>query len=300
MRHPLHSNIVSPANRSATFSAGLLSLLLLAGLGMAARADEFGEKGRIVFQKNHASVVTVSVVQKAASGRGGTPRESKQNVTGTVIDPSGLTVLALSAVDPSELVVRLSPDAKMEVEISEVKIVLEDTTELAAEIVLRDKDLDIAFVRPKTKLASPMAAIDLGKSGTAQILDQVISLNRLKQAAGRAYSASEERISAVVQKPRTFYIPDSSMTDTESGSPAFNLDGSLLGIFVMRAVNAVGTGNLRDSYTSIILPAGDIMSGAKQALEQPLAEAKPDDNKKDAAADAAKATKETVPVEPPK
>ena len=114
-----------------------------------------------------------------------------------------------------------------------------------------------------------MAAVDLTKSAPAQLLDQVITLNRLNSAAGRAYAASVERISAVIQKPRTFYIPDSTMTSTTLGSPAFALDGKVVGVFVMRAVSSKGGGsrNYRDSMTSIILPAEDILKGAKQAPE---------------------------------
>ena len=123
-----------------------------------------------------------------------------------------------------------------------MKILLDDGTELPAEIVLRDKDLDLAFIRPKTKPASPMAAVDLTKSAPAQLLDQVITLNRLNSAAGRAYAASVERISAVIQKPRTFYIPDSTMTSTTLGSPAFALDGNIVGVMVMRAVSSKGGG----------------------------------------------------------
>ncbi len=134
---------------------------------------------------------------------------------------------------------------------------------------MRDKDLDLAFIRPKAKPASPMAAIDLAKSAPAQLLDQVITLNRLNSAAGRAYAASVERVSAVMQKPRTFYIPDSTMTSTTLGSPAFALDGKLVGVMVMRAVSSKGGGsrNYRDNMTTIILPAEDILKAAKQAPE---------------------------------
>jgi hypothetical protein len=145
---------------------------------------------------------------------------------------------------------------------------------------LRDKDLDLAFIRPKTKPASPMTAVDLSKFAPAQLLDEVITLNRLNSAAGRAYAASVERISAVVQKPRTFYIPDSTMTSTTLGSPAFALDGKVVGLVVMRAVNSKGgsgSRNYRENMTSIILPAEDILKGAKQAPE-----AKGDSEKKEA------------------
>ena len=50
------------------------------------------------------------------------------------------------------------------------------------------------------------------------------------------------------------------------GAPVFLLDGKILGIFVRRAVGG-GGGTSRDNVTSIILPAEDILKGAKQAPE---------------------------------
>ena len=285
MQHQLNRIIVVP-------------LLLAVALAVSARADEVSDKGREIFKKNEHAIVTVTLVQKmAATGRSGA-REAKQDITGMVVDPSGLTVLALSSVDPSELYRHLAEEYKTEIEVSDVKILLEDGTEMPAEIVLRDKDLDLAFIRPKTKPASPMAALDLSKSSRAQVLDQLVTLNRLKRAAGRAFSASVERVSAVVQKPRTFYIPDSSQTETAMGSPAFSLDGGLVGVVVMRAVNAQGAASVRDCMTAIILPAEDIAKAAAQAP----AEAKPDEEKKEVAAKDAKdsAAKTEVPKEPAK
>lgn len=256
-------------------------LLALAGVG---RADEVSDKGREVFKKHQRTVVTVQLVQKVSysvGGRSGESQEAKTDVTGAVIDPSGLTVLALSMVDPAETGRRIYGDRyKAEIEISDVKILLEDGAEIAAEIVLRDKDLDLAFIRPKAKLATPMAAIDLTKASSAQVLDTIISLNRLGRAASRAYSASIERISAVVQRPRTFYIPDSTMTATSSGSPAFALDGSIVGFFVMRTISSAGAGASRsDNSTYIILPAEDVLKAAKQAPEAKGDEPKKEDAK---------------------
>lgn len=264
-----------------------LAALLFTGLALPGRADELAEKGREVFKKNQNAVVTVQVVQKitvSVQGQGTPSRETKQDITGTVVDPSGLTVLAFSACDPTSMYESMMSDGenkfKMETELTDVKILLDDGTELPAEVVLRDKDLDLAFIRPKTKPASSMAAIDFSKSATAQVLDQIITLNRLGKAAGRAYAASVERISAVVQKPRTFYIPDSTMTATSLGSPAFGLDGKIIGLFVMRTVSGRSGGasmnNFRpDGMTSIVLPAEDVLKAAKQAPE-----AKGDDEKK--------------------
>jgi S1-C subfamily serine protease len=248
-------------------------VLALAGLTRPIRADELAEKGRDIFKKYQHAVVTVQVVLKISYSGGPKPSENRQEITGTVVDALGLTVLALSACDPSEMYQRMMAEQgsqyKLETEVTDLKLLLDDGTELPAEIVLRDKDLDLAFIRPKTKPASPMAAVDLTKSAPVQLLDQVITLNRLNSAAGRAYAASVERVSAVIQKPRTFYIPDSSMTSTTLGSPAFALDGNLVGVMVMRAVTSKGSGgrNYRDNMTTIILPAEDILKAAKQAPE---------------------------------
>jgi len=252
----------------------LFALAFLLSVGASpSHADELAEKGRGIFKQHQHAVVTVQVVVKVSYSGANRSGENRQDLTGTVVDPSGLTVLALSACDPSEMLQRMIPDeasrSKLDVEVTDIKILLDDGTEIPAEIVLRDKDLDLAFIRPKTKPASPMAALDLTKSTPLQVLDQVITLNRLNSAAGRAYAASVERISAVIQKPRTFYIPDSNMSATTLGSPAFALDGNVVGVFVMRAISSKGgaSRNLRDSMTTIILPVEDIFKAAKQAPE---------------------------------
>jgi len=270
-------------------SAATLALCL----ATPGNADELGDKGREIFKKNQRAIVTVQVVMKtkvSMPGQGSESRETKQDITGTVLDGSGLTVLALSACDPSAMYESMmagmaSEDMqlKMETELTDVKVLLDDGTELPSEVVLRDKDLDLAFIRPKSKPASPMTAIDLSKASQAQVLDQVVTLNRLGNAAGRAYSASVERISAVVQKPRTFYIPDSTMTSTSLGSPAFTLDGNILGVFVMRTIKSkggMGMFNFQpDGLTSIILPAADVLKAAKQAPEK-AADKKSDEKEK--------------------
>jgi len=262
--------------------AFVIVLSVLASRPACSRADELAERGRDIFKKNQRAVITVQIVMKlkfSVPGLGGQANESRQDLTGTVVDPSGLTVLALSSCEPADMFQNMMAGMsdeetkfKMDTELSDIKLLLDDGTELPADIVLRDKDLDLAFIRPKTRPASPMLALDLSKAATAQVLDQVITLNRLGKAAGRAYAVSVERISAVVQKPRLFYIPGSEMTSTTLGSPAFTLEGNVLGVFVTRSVSQKGSGYGMFSFrpeglTTIILPAGDVLKAAKQAPE---------------------------------
>ena len=257
----------------------LLALLLVCP-SLPSRADELAAKGRAILERNQDTVVTVQVVLKTSSS-GQASRETKQDITGTVVDPSGLTVLALSACDPNEMLQRIMPEEfskyNVQSEVSDLRILLEDGTDIPAEIILRDKDLDLAFIRPKTKPSSPMTAVDLGKSSPAQVLDQVLALSRLNSAAGRACAASSERISAVIKRPRKFYIPETSPTATMPGAPAFSLDGNILGVFVTRAISlkAGSARDMRNSVTPIILPADEILKAAKQAPD-----AKADGDKK--------------------
>ncbi len=264
-------------SRFATF---LISWLLTAQVF----ADELADKGRAVFKQYQHTVVTVSIVLKSkisVGGMGGQSNEARQEVTGTVLDSSGLIVLALSATDPGQLMQTFLAGAeggdgaegdtkfKMETELSDVKVLLDDGTEVPAEVVLRDKDLDLAYIKPKNKLAAPMEALDFSKAGRVEILDQIVALNRLGNAAGRAYAASLDRISAVVERPRLFYVPAGGVASATLGSPAFSLDGKPLGIFVMRTMKSRGGGLgmfsfQPDSLTAVIVPAQDILKGAKQ------------------------------------
>ena len=84
----------------------LMMLALLPCLVLVGRADEVSAEGRAIFKKYQHAVVTVQLVLKSKfsmSGRGGEANESRQDVTGTVVDPSGLAVLSLSATDPAQM-----------------------------------------------------------------------------------------------------------------------------------------------------------------------------------------------------
>ena len=258
----------------------LITGLLFLTLAGAALADDGAVAGRKILAKNQDAVVTVRLVVSYNVSYGGRDQqsESKTDAVGTVIDPGGLTVISLTTIDPSAMIKarqRAAPqDLKVETEVKDVKIVLADDTELPAEIVLRDKDLDLVFLRPTEKPAQPLPALDLTKPGQPQVLDEVVCLNRLGKIANRVVTVSLERVDALVTKPRPFYVlsPGGS---SGVGSPVFALTGAPLGIILIRnsanggEANAAsqfsGSGGL--GYMPIIVPAADIIEDAKQALE---------------------------------
>jgi hypothetical protein len=206
---------------------------------------------------------------------GGGEDEMVTEATGTVINPEGLTVVSLSATDPSTLISNMmgsmSDQFQMQVQTISVDILRPDGSEIKAEIILRDKDLDLAYVRPQEKPEAPMPFIDLSNAGEAELLEELVSINRLGKVANRVHAASFERVQAMVEKPRRFYIPGNDPSQTSAGSPAFKLDGTPIGIFVIRSIKNTGQGmgsmfsGMSDSILPILLPAVDILEGAKQA-----------------------------------
>lgn len=256
----------------------LLSFALLSAAFNAAIGDEFAQKGREVFQKNQDAVITLQIVVKSKVSVGGVGQtnEARKEITGTVVDPSGLIVTSLSASDPGQVMQNLMDENKkfrLETELSDLKVLLEDGTELPSEVVHRDVDLDLAVIRTKTKPASPLPALNLAAAGKADLLDEVLTINRLGKALGRPHAAAVERISAIVREPRLFYVPMGGMTTTALGSPAFTLDGKPLGIFVVRTVRDrnVTPGMFATqppSMTGIIVPAAEVLKVVKEALGQ--------------------------------
>lgn len=259
----------------------MLSCLSLSLLTMAGRAATPEEAGRSIYEKNKAAVVTVEVVIKSSfsmPGMGSQSDESKSECVGTVIQPDGLTVVALSSADPSSLYSAMMggmagmgmEGMDMQSEITDCKIILEDKSEVPAQLILRDKDLDIAFVRPREKPASDWVALDLKQAADPALLETLVTVNRLGKNANRAHSVNLDRVTAIVERPRKFYVPGMVESLMGQGCPAFALDGKVVGVLVMRMMQSGSGGGMNpfamdDMMMPILLPAADVLSSAQQA-----------------------------------
>lgn len=226
-------------------------------------SDEAAEKGRAILEANKDAVITVRVVMSMSFG--GQEREQESEATGTVIDPSGLTVLSLIATDPSAMYESFREEGGGQVvsKITDLKMILSDGTELAAEVVLRDKDLDLAFIRPVASSASPMSCVDLEHAGAPQLLDELAVLGQLGRVARRTHTVFLERVEAIVDRPRTFYVPGQYRAQDVWCSPAFTLDGQFVGIGVMRMLTSRAARGRGDNLI-IIVPAADVREATRQ------------------------------------
>jgi hypothetical protein len=262
--------------------------ILVAACATARADDEPVDAARQVFEKNQNAVVWVTAVMKMRAGGalGGMFGRQEQKVegVGTVIHESGLTVMSYTQLDPTAMLNAAMAgaggggvgDEKIEFrsELSGVKIRLADGTEIPAKLVLKDDDLDLAFVLP-TEKGKKLPYLSFAAQGDAKdapkvkALDPVVSIWRLPQSLDRQPAVAIGRVAAVVNKPRTFYV----VSGIESmGSPAFLGDGTPLGVTVMRkaGMEAASRGMFSMSAGSalspVIVPAADVMEVAQQAL----------------------------------
>lgn len=265
----------------------LLVLVLLAGLGLAGNpigAQDDRAAGRDIVKKWQSAIINVRVVLKMRVSVGGREMQSMDEsveTVGTVIDPSGLTVLSLGALNPGAMMNKMmggggSSQERMEFgsEPSDVKLRLPDGKELPARIVLRDEDLDLAFLRPIAKPDKPLVAINLADEGRPSILDSVVVLSRLGRVGGWTPAASLQTIGAIIERPRTFYVIETG-SSSGVGTPAFTTGGKVVGLLTMRSVSAgrpgmfsmVG-GSEGLGLLPVILPAADVREIAQQAPEK--------------------------------
>ena len=260
----------------------LLCALLLIGVPLPAAQDDRAAAREIV-KKWQSAIVTVRVVLKMRVSVGGREMQSMDEsveTVGTVIDPSGLTVLSLGALNPGAMMNKMmgggSGQERMEFgsEPSDVKLRLPDGKELPARIVLRDEDLDLAFLRPLSKPDKPLVAINLADEGKPSLLDPVVVLSRLGRVGGWTPAASLQTIGAIIERPRTFYVIETGGTGG-MGTPAFTTGGKVVGLLTMRSVQAgkpgmfsmVG-GSEGLGLLPVILPAADVRDIAQQAPEK--------------------------------
>ncbi|MBI2438075.1 MAG: trypsin-like peptidase domain-containing protein [Lentisphaerae bacterium] len=266
-------------------------LIMLAG----AAENNANLTAKQTLKDNQSAVVWVSAVNKIQiSGKGAMmmpSEELKVETLGTVIDPSGLTVVAASMLDKAsgflgdmlqQMSARGADNAKFDAksDISNIKIRMADGQEIPAKIALTDPDLDLSFLMPEKtegKPLPPFAFINPNSQTKPQLLDEILIIGRKGKHLDRQPSMIISRIASIVTKPRPCYVPSEP---GPSGIPVFTLDAKLLGIMGLRKNKAdaqsggmLGMMSMDENSmpAPVIIPAAEILEAAGQALKKTAA-----------------------------
>jgi len=228
----------------------------------------WGKKSEATWRKllkDHANCVTwVSAtvrVEVSAGGRSMPPQQQKLEALGTIIAEDGLTVLSLSRVDPTAtLLSRIrTPGGSVNVNYTEVLLLMQDGTEVPAKLLLKDTDLDLAYVLPikekgeKNEKRTFSHVPRSSKNKDPLPLDEVVSLGKLGRNLYRQSTLRKGWVNAVIEKPRKYFV----IENTAPGTPVFDREANWLGIVVYKMD--------RGQPSSIVtLPAEDIDEIAEQ------------------------------------
>jgi hypothetical protein len=233
--------------------------LLAAPLPAAEEAASIKAAAKAVLSKYPEAIVTVKLVTKIGNF------ERPLEIAGTVLTPEGLTVVSDSSTHPLQGFG--GDEGGNRSETTDVQVMLKDGRELPAKFVLRDKDLDLAFVLPKEK-GLKLTHVKLEKTPVPQLLDELIFVRRLDKSLNREVSVTLSRVEGLVKRPRTFLVPDLITGIQNLGCPVFDAGGRAIGIVVVRrtAGGAGGGGGLTRG-TPVILTTEDLQEAANQAAK---------------------------------
>ena len=246
-------------------------VLTLAFAGPARATDTLAAARKVFAEKQDsiiwvAGIATVSFTTADSKDAAMTPpdEEVKVESLATLVDTSGVAVAVLSQLDPARNInsrpLRTQHGtlkAEATATLKDLKLILADGTEVPADIVLKDADQDLAFIRVRadSKEAKGLVfpAVDLKDSAPADVLDEVVTVSRLDEVFNRAPNVYLSNISAATRKPRVYY----RALGATGGSPTFNLEGKLIGVTTTRLLKG-------KQPAAAIIPAADILPGLEQ------------------------------------
>lgn len=248
--------------------APIAALLCVLPRPAAAVPEEEAAAARALLPKISPAVVELKVAVSFPLTYGGrtTPRELRIERLATVISPSGLAVTPFSGINPAgatEAVLARYPQLRGKIQIGEagfkeVKFQLQDGTEIPARVVLKDPDLDVAFIAPLPDPAAKrtFAYVRLDPSVKPEVLGDYFLISRSGEATGRIPTLFAASISAITAKPHRIYLTTMAFT----GVPMFDADGSVLGVLVAQVFDGHPV-----QGAAAVLPAAAILSEVPQA-----------------------------------
>ncbi|EJW11213.1 HtrA protease [Rhodovulum sp. PH10] len=142
------------------------------------------------------------------------PRRVNSLGSGFVIDPSGIVVTNNHVISDAD----------------EVNVILNDGTRLKAEILGRDKEIDLAVL--KVKSDKPLKAVAFGDSDRLRIGEWVIAIGNPFSLGGTVTAGIVSARNRDINSGRydNYIQTDAAINRGNSGGPLFNLDGQVVGI----------------------------------------------------------------------
>lgn len=258
---------------------GLVAALAAAGPAATCRAASEYET---VLEKRSPGLVTLKYVLKVDMG-GMQEQEMDSEVTGVMIDPHGLVICSntrLNGIPANVQRMMRARGVEMSATPIDIKVLVGDDVEgLDADLVARDTELDLAWIRVADPGTVAFEHVDFKQGAEPAVGEPVVALRRLDRYFGRTAVLTEGRIGGITTKPRRLYVAtgDERMA---LGGPIFSLGGHPIGLMVSQTPDEGDAGmadlmsimsGTQEGMSGMILPAADVEKATRRALETPAA-----------------------------
>lgn len=266
-----------------------LILLLACGASVAPLSGQGADISKLL-DRNAAALVTVQLVlQVKISGPIGQLMGDTQDLESeavcTLINPKGLILCSNTQLNSyigvmQRVIGSMGAQSDFTATPTQIKILVADETKpWAARLLVRDTDLDLAWLQIENAGDRSFSYIDFSQSVEPRIGDPIFAIRRLDKFFDRVPALLESRVSSVTQKPRALLIPTGSF-DTSLGIPVMSASGQAVGLLVLqlpderRASERSGlsletmnwSSRMQDVSHGVILPAKDVMKATRRAL----------------------------------
>jgi hypothetical protein len=227
------------------------------------------------------ALVNVQFVLKVKT-EGGESNDFEDQITCPLIDPQGLILCANTELGGYVTQMsRLAGGGSITASPSDLTVILPGSTEgVKAQLLVRDTERDLAWIRIEEAPASPLAYLDFAHNAMPQVGDRFFTLHRLDKFFDALPIVHDGTIGAIVKKPRRLLVPSGSPI-IGFGVPAFTADGHLIGVTVLQmpASRDEGTSfnnpysvvsttlSMQQMLGGLILPAEEIVEATRLALE---------------------------------
>jgi len=242
-----------PHFSSRFLAANALGCILLTALwGGTACADDVPTQIQALVAKQSPTVVTVKVVLKyVMTGDGASQTsESRTELEGVVVDPSGLIMVSNLPFSPQKMIEVMGlPSEAAEnapkIVPTDFKVTFErESTEYSAFLAATDTSLGLAFLQIQGLSGRTLSSVTFASTSLPSLGDQVFTVARLSKGYDYAPFYESARVSGVIAKPRSALMLDGSVS--EIGMPVYSLAGDVVGVLGSVASGVESSGGNED------------------------------------------------------
>ena len=199
------------------------------------RADDVPAQVQALIAKQAPAIVTVRAVLKVTSKEAGAQTsESRTEMQGVVVDPSGLIMVSSVPFSTAKLMEMMgmpteAADSAPTIMPTDFKVVFaNEEKEYPAFLAATDTTLGLTFIRIEDLSGRTPAAITFAATPAPSVGDPVYALSRLSKGYDYAPFYTSARVSGVITKPRDAVMLDGGISAL--GLPVFTQTGDAAGV----------------------------------------------------------------------